>query len=486
MKTNFSHSCFRPKKKEPFLLNSKFIAVFFIVSLLLPLLAIAVSSHPGRTDSNGGHYNRSTGEYHYHHGYPAHQHINGVCPYSSDAKTTTKETTDKLTASNSSGKYTTEAQYALMTAKDKDKDKNDDNNKTQTKSFYLLNDPKFLMFAGLVVSVIASLTLAVILWRKNNKMSELNDNLNYYKREDKRLTLENAKLKEDLRLKTVECEDIQSDNRRIQYKCDLYKIRSNYLFVTKHLCNPDYERFYLDSLSDLEQLTVSPFDTMNQVAPMVADYLLISVKQAEESLNKSTRYSDKTRAVKIADIRKETQELLTKYIQNQYQLEYLLRTFPNLNYLVFVEAPYRNSEIYMQTKENIAKALPSLKKPTQARWNEYFNICMHHLFEFGSPPVYEMIFQKLVAELEQMEQEDFASVWDLNMQVSSLSLLFAISEALLKTAIDFSFSENNQITEALRNFAKQCLSAQLDQGGITDDVYDSLLSRIEKDEGNIE
>ena len=474
MKTNFSHSCFRPKKKESFLLNSKFIAIFFIVSLLLPLLALAVFSHPGRTDSSGGHYNRSTGEYHYHHGHPAHQHINGVCPYSSDAKTTSEETTDKIIDDEPDDELTTKAKTTTSAAKTK-----------KTKSFYLLNDPEFLMFAGLVVSVIVSLTLAVILWQKNNKMSELNDNLNYYKREDKRLTLENAKLKEDLRLKTVEYEDVQSDNRRIQYKCDLYKIRSNYLFLTKHLCNPDYERFYLDSLSDLEHLTVSPFDTMNQVAPMVADYLLISVKQAEESLNKSTRYSDKTRAVKIADIRKETKELLTKYIQNQYQLEYLLRTFPNLNYLVFVEAPYRNSEIYMQAKENIAKTLPTLKKPTQARWNEYFNICMHHLFEFGSPPIYEMIFQKLVAELEQMEQEDSASVWDLNMQVSSLSLLFAISEALLKTAIDFSFSENNQITEALRNFAKQCLSAQLDQGGITDDVYDSLLSRIEKDEGNI-
>ena len=41
-------------------------------------------AHSGGTDSNGGHYDRSTGEYHYHHGYPAHQHINGVCPYEDD------------------------------------------------------------------------------------------------------------------------------------------------------------------------------------------------------------------------------------------------------------------------------------------------------------------------------------------------------------------------------------------------------------------
>lgn len=51
------------------------------------LLATVVGAHSGRTDSSGGHYNRSTGEYHYHHGKPAHNHWDidgdGVrdCPY---------------------------------------------------------------------------------------------------------------------------------------------------------------------------------------------------------------------------------------------------------------------------------------------------------------------------------------------------------------------------------------------------------------------
>ena len=44
-------------------------------------------AHPGKTDENGGHYDQSTGEYHYHHGYPAHQHSNGICPYNFDDKT---------------------------------------------------------------------------------------------------------------------------------------------------------------------------------------------------------------------------------------------------------------------------------------------------------------------------------------------------------------------------------------------------------------
>lgn len=53
---------------------------------LLMLTSVA-SAHPGQTDANGGHWDNSTGEYHYHHGYPAHQHTNGVCPYDYDDRT---------------------------------------------------------------------------------------------------------------------------------------------------------------------------------------------------------------------------------------------------------------------------------------------------------------------------------------------------------------------------------------------------------------
>lgn len=58
----------------------RLLAVLLIIPIVL-LLSTTVSAHSGRTDSNGGHYNHETGEYHYHHGYPEHQHINGQCPY---------------------------------------------------------------------------------------------------------------------------------------------------------------------------------------------------------------------------------------------------------------------------------------------------------------------------------------------------------------------------------------------------------------------
>ena len=59
----------------------------FVGFVLIALISLTAYAHPGRTDANGGHYDHSTGEYHYHHGYPAHQHIDGVCPYDYDDQT---------------------------------------------------------------------------------------------------------------------------------------------------------------------------------------------------------------------------------------------------------------------------------------------------------------------------------------------------------------------------------------------------------------
>lgn len=63
------------------------ISALIIIAQLLPA---TVRAHPGDTDENGGHTVADTGEYHYHHGYPAHDHYDidgdGVadCPYDFD------------------------------------------------------------------------------------------------------------------------------------------------------------------------------------------------------------------------------------------------------------------------------------------------------------------------------------------------------------------------------------------------------------------
>ena len=83
-----------------------------LIPILLFLLLLTVpsaSAHPGRTDSNGGHTDSSTGEYHYHHGYPAHQHYDmdgdgkKDCPYEFKDKTgSTSGTSSKSSFSSSS------------------------------------------------------------------------------------------------------------------------------------------------------------------------------------------------------------------------------------------------------------------------------------------------------------------------------------------------------------------------------------------------
>lgn len=56
------------------------------VGIIAFSLAVIGFAHPGKTDEDGGHYNHDTGDYHYHHGYSAHQHPNGECPYNYDYK----------------------------------------------------------------------------------------------------------------------------------------------------------------------------------------------------------------------------------------------------------------------------------------------------------------------------------------------------------------------------------------------------------------
>ena len=65
----------------------KVVIIVITFALIFAILTMSAFAHPGRTDSKGGHHDRSTGEYHYHHGYEAHQHTNGKCPYDFNDKT---------------------------------------------------------------------------------------------------------------------------------------------------------------------------------------------------------------------------------------------------------------------------------------------------------------------------------------------------------------------------------------------------------------
>ena len=126
-----------------------------VVALSVP---VAVFAHPGRTDEYGGHYDWKTGEYHYHHGYPAHQHIDGYCPYDYD---------DQTDHSNHGGGYSYDYDY------DYDYDDTDSSNKL-TLSESLINEhtheavqeqnakPNYTVI-GHILNVVGSLLYAVLM-----------------------------------------------------------------------------------------------------------------------------------------------------------------------------------------------------------------------------------------------------------------------------------------------------------------------------------
>lgn len=79
--------------------NKKLLLVMLVILLCL-FSTMYATAHSGRTDSKGGHYDHSTGDYHYHHGYPPHDHYGGECPYKTDNKTeinTSKENYNNTT-----------------------------------------------------------------------------------------------------------------------------------------------------------------------------------------------------------------------------------------------------------------------------------------------------------------------------------------------------------------------------------------------------
>lgn len=107
--------------------------VILLCIALIIFLSFTAYAHPGRTDGNGGHYNRSDGTYHYHHGYPEHQHINGQCPYDFH----------DMTNHNSGGISTTRNSVSASTVIESEEESNGEG------VFKLLG---FLFFGGLLAT----------------------------------------------------------------------------------------------------------------------------------------------------------------------------------------------------------------------------------------------------------------------------------------------------------------------------------------------
>lgn len=110
------------------------LAIVLLVAFTF--FSIPAYAHSGRTDSNGGHTDHSTGEYHYHHGYGPHQHydIDGDgeadCPFE-NLRIEKEPSRDDST--NSSKSSTTEKQDRITNTVSSEKPADNKNEKSSKK-----------------------------------------------------------------------------------------------------------------------------------------------------------------------------------------------------------------------------------------------------------------------------------------------------------------------------------------------------------------
>lgn len=150
------------------------------ISLLLCCIAlttgflVAVSAHPGKTDSSGGHYDHSTGEYHYHHGYSAHSHYDvdgdGItdCPYNFDDKTS--HSSGSLASGNSISARETAKEVSIISTWNK---------------------------WGLAVFAFSILILIIVNHFKKKDILELENQIEQHRLNAKKIELENHRLIEE-------------------------------------------------------------------------------------------------------------------------------------------------------------------------------------------------------------------------------------------------------------------------------------------------
>lgn len=113
----------------------KNINLLIVSILIIFCLSITASAHPGKTDQNGGHVDRSTGEYHFHHGYPAHKHYDidgdGItdCQYDFD-----DQTSANIGSSSSKSNYEYDSYEYYYDDSEKQKQSNDEKKIDQPES----------------------------------------------------------------------------------------------------------------------------------------------------------------------------------------------------------------------------------------------------------------------------------------------------------------------------------------------------------------
>lgn len=188
---------------------------FILFLILLVLCVTPASAHSGRTDSQGGHYDRSTGEYHWHHGMSAHQHYDmdgdGIldCPYTFKGTTSTTSSSDIYTTTIT----TAPATFSTWETTVWSSPSTSTSAKPQAESGKSLQSVSSNSVTVLVIILAAMFWLLIAKSSSHQKeWSRLHSIINYHEEKEKELNEEISKLSSSL-----ESLQEESDNEILKY-----------------------------------------------------------------------------------------------------------------------------------------------------------------------------------------------------------------------------------------------------------------------------
>ena len=157
--------------------------IIIILTVIL-CCSTTVFAHEGPIDQYGGHYHEYDGKkyYHYHHGYDAHQHPNGVCPYTSGLIDPVEDQFKSNAMKEHSGTRSNSRALENGTAATKPYEEYSQNNSKQetqsnNKHSESYNNSNTLQNGSIIVVFVCAgvLTIALIVFlkRKNNNSSNM-------------------------------------------------------------------------------------------------------------------------------------------------------------------------------------------------------------------------------------------------------------------------------------------------------------------------
>lgn len=140
--------------------------------------------------------------------------------------------------------------------------------------------------------------------------------------------------------KEITISDLNIQILKLQKK--ISEIQHSYLEM-EHSIQDEFENSLPDTLNG----------KFNYVASLMGDFLTLKIKDAEIDLERSPKYHERKRALKVQEIRMETARLLAQYKESQYQLDYLIQMYPELNDVIINNMS--NAPSVQEIKSNLEK-----------------------------------------------------------------------------------------------------------------------------------